>query len=120
MACASAILLAACGGGKKHAVTTTTTTTVARTTIPVVTTTTAPPVTYRVVRGDTLGRIARKFGVPVSAIVAANKIAEPDKIAEGQVLVIPTGSSTATTQAGQGAPSTSAPTAPGSTSTIKR
>jgi LysM repeat protein len=72
---------------------TTTTTTVlpvATTGAPVTTTTTvAPPVTYRVVRGDTLSAIAQRFRVPISAIVAANKIGNADLISEGSVLTIP-------------------------------
>jgi LysM repeat protein len=117
---ACAAVLAACGGGgKKHAATATTT--AARTTIPTVTTTTVAPVNYKVVRGDTLGKIARKFGVSISAITDANKITDPDKIVEGQVLVIPAASSTTTTRAGQSSgPSTSRGAVPGTTSTTKR
>src|SRR5579859_5540257 len=114
----TAVLAACGGGGKKHAVTATTTT--ARTTIPT-TTTTLAPVNYKVVRGDTLGKIARKFGVSISAITDANKITDPDKIVEGQVLVIPAASSTTTTRAGQSpGPSTSRGAVPGTTSTTKR
>jgi LysM repeat protein len=39
--------------------------------------------------GDTLGSIAKQFGVSVAAISSANHITDPDKIAQGQVLVIP-------------------------------
>jgi LysM repeat protein len=79
------------------------------------------PVSYKVARGDTLGKIARKFGVSISAITDANKIADPDKIVEGQVLVIPAASSTTTAGAGQ-SPGTSTPggTVPRTTSTTKR
>ncbi|MGE3962219.1 MAG: N-acetylmuramidase domain-containing protein [Dehalococcoidia bacterium] len=47
------------------------------------------PRTYVVVAGDTLTRIARRFGVPAAAIVRANTLANPDLIHSGQRLVIP-------------------------------
>jgi LysM repeat protein len=50
--------------------------------------------TYVVQPGDTLSSIARRFGTTVSAIVAANNIANPNLIYPGQVLIIPTGSTT--------------------------
>ncbi len=46
---------------------------------------------YVVKPGDTLYRIASLYGVPVSAIVSANNIANPNLIYPNQVLVIPTG-----------------------------
>jgi peptidoglycan/xylan/chitin deacetylase (PgdA/CDA1 family) len=54
-------------------------------------------VTYTVQPGDTLYRIAGTYGTTVSAIVAANNIANPDLIYPGQVLVIPA-TTTPTTQ----------------------
>ncbi|MBI4789946.1 MAG: LysM peptidoglycan-binding domain-containing protein [Chloroflexi bacterium] len=45
--------------------------------------------TYTVQRGDTLSAIARKFGVSVAAIVAANNIANANLIKPAQVLTIP-------------------------------
>lgn len=48
------------------------------------------PSSYKVKEGDTLARIARRTGVPVAALVTANKIANPDHIRVGQVLDIPT------------------------------
>ncbi len=52
--------------------------------------------TYTVVRGDTLRKIANKFGTTVAAIVAANSaIKDPNLIYPGQVLKIPSGKSAA-------------------------
>jgi LysM repeat protein len=45
--------------------------------------------TYTVERGDILSRIAQRFGVTVSQIVAANNIPNPSLIFAGQVLIIP-------------------------------
>ncbi|HEX7593021.1 MAG TPA: LysM domain-containing protein [Anaerolineae bacterium] len=50
---------------------------------------TSDATTYTVVAGDTLYAIARKFGVTVDAIVAANNITNPSLIKPGQVLNIP-------------------------------
>ena len=47
------------------------------------------PTTYAVQPGDTLSKIAARFGVTVAAIVEANDIKDPNKIEVGQVLVIP-------------------------------
>lgn len=44
---------------------------------------------YRVVRGDTLFFIARRFGTTVEAIVEANQIEDPHVIMPGQRLIIP-------------------------------
>jgi LysM repeat protein len=49
------------------------------------------PVTYVVQPGDNLFRISLKFGVPIEAIVAVNRIVNPWYIRAGQVLIIPTG-----------------------------
>ncbi len=45
--------------------------------------------TYTVVRGDTLGSIARRFGTTYQAIATANSIANPNLIFVGQILNIP-------------------------------
>lgn len=45
--------------------------------------------TYTVRWGDTLGGVAQRLGVPLQALVAANDIADPDRIRAGQVLQVP-------------------------------
>jgi LysM repeat protein len=42
-----------------------------------------------VVKGDTLGSIAAKYGVTVAALKTANHIADEKKLAVGQVLAVP-------------------------------
>jgi LysM repeat protein len=49
---------------------------------------------YTVVRGDTLGAIARRFGTTVQALASLNGIANPNLIFPGQVLRIPGGGGT--------------------------
>lgn len=54
----------------------------------------APPAgggnrTYTVQPGDTLWNIARKFNTTLNALVAANKLGNPDQIYPGQVIIIP-------------------------------
>jgi membrane-bound lytic murein transglycosylase D len=44
---------------------------------------------YRVRRGDTLAKIARRFGTSVNSIKSANQIRNPNLIQQGQELVIP-------------------------------
>jgi LysM repeat protein len=57
---------------------------------------TATPLTYTVVRGDTLTKIAKKFGVTVEQILAANpQIKDANTINVGDVIVIPTGAAAA-------------------------
>jgi LysM repeat protein len=53
---------------------------------------TAVPVkgkTYVVQQGDTLFKIALRFGVTVAALQSANNISDPNKVYPGQVLKIP-------------------------------
>jgi LysM repeat protein len=52
-------------------------------------TTTGPPVPYQVMRGDTVTSIAQKFGVSTKAILTINTLANPDRLTEGQRLMIP-------------------------------
>ncbi|HEX7589739.1 MAG TPA: LysM peptidoglycan-binding domain-containing protein, partial [Demequinaceae bacterium] len=71
--------------------------------VPTPTTTTPPPaaptaaVTYTVVAGDTLYKIATKFHTTVSAIASANGITNVNLIRVGQKLKIPSSGTTATT-----------------------
>jgi LysM repeat protein len=82
-----ALVAVGCGGGGGGGAQRTTTT-VSTTTAPT-TTTTAAAQNYQVQRGDTLTSIARKFHVAVATLLAANKLADPDHLSEGQTLVIP-------------------------------
>ena len=50
-----------------------------------------PGTEYVVVHGDTLGKIAKKNGVTLSALKAANPGIEPTKLKVGQKLTIPAG-----------------------------
>jgi len=59
---------------------------------------------YRVAAGDTLVRVARRTGVPVDALVKANRIANPDLVRIGRVLTIPA--------VGEPAPAVAAPLPP--------
>jgi LysM repeat protein len=52
-------------------------------------TATTKPSSYTVVSGDTLSKIATRFGVTQAALMAANKITNPNSIQLGQKLVIP-------------------------------
>jgi LysM repeat protein len=54
----------------------------------------AKPSTYKVRSGDSLSGIAARFGTTVSKLAALNKLADPDRIAVGQVLKL-TGSAPA-------------------------
>ena len=63
-----------------------------------------PPATisgsqYTVVSGDTLSRIAKRHGVSVRALEAANPSVVPTRLQIGQKLVIPSASSSSTTTA---------------------
>jgi murein DD-endopeptidase MepM/ murein hydrolase activator NlpD len=47
------------------------------------------PIRHRVEPGDTLGAIAETYGSTVPALLAANVLPDPDSIAVGQVLLVP-------------------------------
>jgi LysM repeat protein len=59
------------------------------TSVPGATPTPAQPRTYRIQPGDTLFRIALRFGVSLRALQQANGITDPNRIFWGQVLTIP-------------------------------
>lgn len=44
---------------------------------------------YKVMPGDTLSRIAKKFGVPLNSLVTLNNLADPNRLYVGQVLQVP-------------------------------
>ena len=64
---------------------------------------------YVVQRGDTLYRIAFKFNVPISTLISANNLRNPDLIYTGQKLWIPSTTNPGTPQ--PTAPTSPAPTA---------
>jgi LysM repeat protein len=47
------------------------------------------PTTYTVVRGDTLGNIAFRFGITTQELMSANNLINPDLIIAGAELIIP-------------------------------
>lgn len=49
----------------------------------------AGPITYVVKKGDSIYKIAKKFGVTMQAIILGNNLRNPDLIYPGQVLYIP-------------------------------
>lgn len=90
--------------------------------------TTAPPTTpppsvattlpeyYRVQRGDTLTEIAAAYGLPVQAILDLNGMTDPDQLAAGQILALPSRDIVASALPPT-VPGQTAPTMPGETTT---
>jgi len=118
---AGAVLTGCGGGGSKAASSSTTTVPVATTSTVPPTTTTTIPTEYVVQKGDSLSKIAKKFGVNIADLVTLNKITNPDKIQEGQTLKIPPPVAPVNT-AGTGTTVPSATTVPAgkTTTTAKR
>jgi LysM repeat protein len=60
------------------------------TTVPTtIASTTTQPRFYKIQAGDTLGKIAAAFGLPIQALMEKNQITDPDKIFAGQILELP-------------------------------
>jgi LysM repeat protein len=51
---------------------------------------TATPQSYQVQPGDNLTTIARRFGVPVEALIGANGLTNPNQLRPDDLLIIPT------------------------------
>ncbi len=66
--------------------------------------------TYTVRSGDALSRIAVRHGVSLEDLMAANNITNPDRIIEGQRLVIPAGGTAPTPERTTSEPAPRAPT----------
>jgi len=49
----------------------------------------APPAVHQVKRGDTLWELARRYHTTVEELAAANALADPHRLREGQILTIP-------------------------------
>lgn len=94
--------------------TTTTTPSTGTTTTPStpVTTPTTSTGTYTVVAGDSLGRIASRFSVTLSALMSANGLSNPNLIFVGQVLKIPGAATTTPVASPTQAPTTGTTPAP--------
>jgi murein DD-endopeptidase MepM/ murein hydrolase activator NlpD len=56
----------------------------------------APPRVHVIASGETLGAIARRYGVSVAALASANGIANPNRVAAGRRLTVPGGRAAAT------------------------
>ncbi len=69
----------------------------AQPTLPAVSAPTGEDVTYTVAAGERLLQIARRYGVSLDALIAANHLVNPDLVVAGQVLIIPGGSAAAAT-----------------------
>jgi len=75
--------------------------------------------TYTIQKGDSLSKIAKRYGVRSKDLAAANGISNPNKIRIGQKLKVPSrASSTSSTTPAPSAPSPSAPSAPSAPSDL--
>ena len=77
-------------------------------------------VTHKVVKGDTLWAISRKYGTTVEAIAKLNNIKNVNLIYVGQVLTISGQSSTEVVNGGSSSSPSPSPSPPSSTITVKQ
>jgi spore germination protein YaaH len=82
------------------------------------TTTTAPFSTYVVKAGDSLGLIAQRLNVALSAILALNHLPDPNKLTAGQVLTVPPTTTTTTVSTTTTLPPTTSPRATNASGTL--
>lgn len=75
-------------------------------------------VQHTVLPGETLGAIARRYNVTVSAIAMANNIADPTKMRAGQSLTIPGAAAPATSTAMTSTPAARTTPPPGATAPV--
>jgi murein DD-endopeptidase MepM/ murein hydrolase activator NlpD len=61
----------------------------------------APFVNYRVLPGDTLASISRRYGIPIEYLQASNEIADPRELRAGEVILLPRGGIVHTVKEGQ-------------------
>lgn len=85
------VVAAACNGDDDGAFATLPPIRTTSTTSTTVTTISTEPQYYEVQSGDVLSIIAERFGVPMQAIMDANRITDPNAIQAGQTLRIPAG-----------------------------
>lgn len=85
-------------------------------TTPVPSVSTTLPQYYEVQRGDTLTKIAAAYGLPVQAILDLNGMTDPDALAAGQILALPSRDIVAR-ELPPTVPGQTAPTMPGETTT---
>jgi LysM repeat protein len=68
------------------------------------------PIVYTIKKGDTLSKIATSHGLTLQELLAANPdIKNPNKVAEGQQIIIPTPSEAPPAQVGGSASASTAP-----------
>ena len=87
------VVAAACSGDDDAAPNVTLPPIVTTTTVPTtIAATTTQPRFYKIQQGDTLGKIAAAFGLPIQAIMEKNQLTDPNKIFAGQILELPVAS----------------------------
>jgi LysM repeat protein len=87
------VAAAACGSDDDAAANATLAPIITTTTVPTtIASTTTQPRFYKIQQGDTLGKIAAAFGLPIQAIMEKNQITDANKIYAGQILELPVAS----------------------------